>query len=121
MSKTYATLVGAILLIIGLLGFAKNNSDLFGLHFNTIHNTIHVLSGLIGLAAGLSNSAAAARAYALVFGAVYTLVAIVGFAHVAASINDMLMLNPLYNVIHLVVGLLGLAAGFTGGKEAAPA
>jgi hypothetical protein len=45
----------------------------------------------------------------------------VGFAHVAASINDMLMLNPLYNVIHLVVGLLGLAAGFTGGKEAAPA
>ncbi len=117
MAKTYAVLIGAVLLIIGLLGFAKNNQDLFGLHFNNIHNTIHVLSGMIGLWAGFGKSASGPRLFAQVFGVVYTLVAVMGFAHVPASINDMLNLNPLYNVIHLVVGLLGIAAGFMGAKE----
>ena len=121
MAKTYAVVIGAILLIVGLLGFAKNNQDLFGLHFNTIHNTVHVVSGLIGLWAGFGKSASAPRLFAQVFGVIYTLVAIMGFAHMPASIDTMLDLNPLYNVIHLVVGLLGIAAGFMGPKEPATA
>lgn len=119
MAKTYAVVIGAVLLVLGLLGFAKNNGDLFGLHFNTMHNTIHLVSGLIGLWAGFGKSASAPRLFAQIFGAVYTLVAIMGFAHAPASITDMLNLNPLYNVVHLVVGLLGIAAGFMGGKEPA--
>lgn len=121
MAKTYAVVIGSVLLILGLLGFARGNNDLFGLHFNTMHNSIHLVSGLIGLWAGFGKSASGPRLFAQVFGVIYTLVAILGFAHMPASINDMLNLNPLYNVIHLVVGLLGIVAGFMGAKQTAAA
>ncbi len=117
MAKNYAVGVGSVLLILGLLGFGRGNNDLFGLHFNTMHNTIHLLSGLIGLWAGFGKNASAPRLFAQVFGAIYTLVAILGFAHMPASLNDMLTLNPPYNVIHLIVGLLGLVAGFMGARQ----
>ncbi len=80
-----------------------------------------MLSGLIGLWAGFGKSASGPRLYAQVFGVVYTLVACMGFAHMPASMNDMLNLNPLYNVIHLIVGLLGIVAGFMGAKESTAA
>lgn len=117
MAKGYAIVVGAVLLLIGICGFVMGTSTLMGLHFNTTHNTIHVLSGVIGLAAGLAGGGKGARLFAQAFGVIYTLVAILGFAGVA-YVNDLLMLNTLYNVIHLVVGLLGLLAGFTRTKEA---
>ncbi len=116
MAKTYAIVVGAILTLVGILGFVR--TDMFGLHFNTTHNAIHLLSGVIGLAAGFSGGGKGAKTYAMAFGVIYTLVAIVGFAHMPESLNTMLNLNLNYNVIHLAVGLLGLLAGFTGAKEA---
>jgi Domain of unknown function (DUF4383) len=121
MAKTYAMVVGVVLLLVGLLGFVKNNGEMMGLHFNTLHNTIHLVSGLLGVWAGFGKSASAPRIYAQAFGVIYTLVAIVGFAHAPGGINELLMLNPLYNTIHLIIGLLGLAAGFMGGKQPAGA
>jgi hypothetical protein len=117
MAKGYAVVVGAVLLLVGILGFVKGSNAFMGLHFNTTHNAIHCLTGLIGLIAGLAGGTKGARVFAQVFGVIYTLVAILGFAGVA-YLNDLLMLNTLYNVIHLAVGLLGLLAGFTGAKEA---
>lgn len=116
MAKGYAIVVGAVLLLVGICGFIKGDAGMMGLHFNTVHNSIHLLSGIIGLGAGFA-SVKASRMFAQIFGVVYTLVAILGFAHVG-FITDMLMLNTSYNVIHIAVGLLGLLAGFTGAKEA---
>jgi multisubunit Na+/H+ antiporter MnhG subunit len=116
MAKTYAIVVGVVLLLVGLLGFVKPDG-MMGLHFNTLHNTIHLVSGLLGVWAGFGKSASAPRIFAQAFGVIYTLVAIVGFAHTPGGISDLLMLNPMYNTIHLIVGLLGLAAGFMGGKQ----
>lgn len=57
------------------------------------------------------------RIYALAFGAVYTLVGIVGFA-VAPTLqtHDLVIfpVNALHNAVHLAVGLVGLAAFFAG-------
>lgn len=117
MAKRYAVVVGAVLTLIGILGFVR--AEMFGLHFNTIHNVIHLLSGVIGLWAGLGGGAKGAKMFAQVFGVVYTLVALVGFAGVPAFLTTMLDLNTLYNVIHLAVGLLGLLAGFTAAKTGA--
>ena len=56
------------------------------------------------------------RIYALAFGAVYTLVGIIGFA-VAPTMqtHDLVIfpVNALHNAVHLAVGLVGLAAFFT--------
>lgn len=115
MAKTYAVVVGAVLLLVGILGFVVK-TDLYGLHFNTTHNLVHLVSGAIALWAGLSGGGTAAKTFAHVFGVVYTLVAVAGFAGVPAVLTTMLALNTQYNVIHLAVGLLGLWAGFTGTK-----
>ena len=56
------------------------------------------------------------RIYALAFGAVYTLVGLIGFA-VAPTMqtHDLIIfpVNALHNAVHLAVGLVGLAAYFT--------
>lgn len=116
MARTYAVLVGIVLALVGVLGFVK--TELFGLHFNTTHNAVHLLSGIIGVGAGMSG-AGASRVFARVFGVIYTLVAIAGFAGVPAVLSTMLNLNLEYNAIHLAVGLLGLLAGFAGDSSTA--
>ena len=116
MAKSYAVVVGAVLALVGILGFVK--SEFMGLHFNTTHNLIHLLSGVIGLAAGLTGGGKNAKTFAQVFGVVYTLVALAGFVGVPAALTTMLNLDTPYNLIHVAVGLLGLLAGFTGPKTA---
>jgi uncharacterized membrane protein HdeD (DUF308 family) len=117
MGKTYAIVVGFVLLVVGIIGFVEGDKMMMGLHFNLIHNCIHLASGIVGLVAGLAGGQKGGRAFAQVFGVVYTIVAIVGFAGAPVYIVTMLDLNiPMYNYIHVTVGVLGLLAGFLGGS-----
>lgn len=117
MGKTYAIVVGFVLLVVGIIGFVEGDKMMMGLHFNLIHNCIHLVSGIVGLVAGLAGGQKGGRAFAQVFGVVYTIVAIVGFAGAPVYIVTMLDLNiPMYNYIHVAVGVLGLLAGFWGGS-----
>ncbi len=116
MAKIYALLVGAVLLLVGVCGFLK--TELFGLiTFHPAHNIIHLVSGAIGLLAGVNKNPKVPRTFAQVFGVVYTLVAIVGFMGVRDLGPIQLGLNTTYNVIHVAIGALGLLAGFAGAKE----
>jgi uncharacterized membrane protein HdeD (DUF308 family) len=118
MGKTYAVVVGFVLLLVGIIGFVEGDKMMMGLHFNLIHNCIHLVSGIVGLAAGLAGGQKGGRAFAQVFGVVYTIVAIIGFAGAPVYIVNMLDLNiPMYNYIHVTVGVLGLIAGFMGGSS----
>ncbi len=100
-----------------MVGFLK--TELFGLiTFHPAHNIIHLASGAIGLLAGVNKNPNVPRTFAQVFGAVYTLIAIVGFRGVQDFGPIQLGLNTTYNVIHAAVGVLGLLAGFAGAKAA---
>ena len=116
MAKLYAGLVGAVLLLVGICGFLTNS--LMGLEFHMAHNVIHLATGVIGLWAAMASGGRNAGMFAKVFGVVYTLVAVMGFAGISDLGSIKLGLNSMYNVIHLVVGLLGMAAGFMGGGAA---
>ena len=115
MAKGYAIIIGAALTLVGILGFVRGSAGMqmlgMSLQFSMIHNVIHLVSGLAGLAMGLSGGGSA-RLFAQIFGVIYTLVALLGFAHAPGFLVDMLNLNTSYNLIHLAVGLLGLLAGF---------
>jgi len=115
MTKAYAVVVGGVLLLVGIVGFLT--PSLMGLTFHPAHNVIHLLSGVLGLWAGLK-SEGAARTYARVFGVIYTLVGIAGFAGLHDLGPIMLGLNSMYNVIHIAVGILGIGVGFTGASTA---
>ena len=57
------------------------------------------------------------RAYAAVFGVVYTIVGLIGFAvstSLATATLIIFPVNVLHNVVHLLVGLLGVGAFLTG-------
>ena len=116
-ARTYVALSGAILFVVGAVGFFRH--EMFHLTFPPAHNVFHLVSGAIALWAGLGKRADGPRLFGLVFGAVYTVVAIAGFAGLRDLGPFQLGLNTHYNFIHLGVGLLSLAAGFAGAKPAA--
>jgi hypothetical protein len=99
-ARLYASLVGALLLALGILGFFYDASfsslddlqpALGSLEINAWFNLLYVATGAAGvLAAGV-----ASRRYSLALGLLYTLLAILGLGT---------------GWLHLVVGLLGLAA-----------
>lgn len=113
MAKTYATVVGAVLLVLGIAGFFMRGMSGM-VQFVPAHNIFHVATGVLGLYSGIRGKKLP-RAFSRVFGITYTAVAILGFAHLGQLAA--LQLNTIYNVVHLVVGLLGLVAGFASGKS----
>ena len=113
-AKAYTLLVGLLLLVVGVLGL-MGRVPLPG-H----HNWFHVVSGLIALLVAAA-AMKQARRFAQIFGGIYVLLAIAGFAGIANLGPLHLMLNAtpvLY--VHSAVGLAGLMAGFLGKKKAEP-
>ena len=115
-ARLYATLVGGVLTVAGILGFFYSASfggpgevdDVFGiLAVNAWHNIFHILTGAIGLlVAGF-----AARQYAMGLGVIYLAIAIWGFLlGSGGAILGFIPVNTEADFLHLVLGLLGIAA-----------
>jgi len=124
-ARLYCTLVGAVLVIAGIIGFfwsssfdtgsaavARESDEVLGLlAVNGWHNVIgHLAIGLFLLAAAGS----APRQAALAVGLVYIVLTVWGFLVVEDGFGDILGLIPINtedNILHLILGLTGLAAG----------
>jgi uncharacterized protein DUF4383 len=128
-AQLYALVVGAVLAAAGVLGFFYSadfgtpgaTSPVLGiLDVNGWHNVVHLATGLLGLA--MMASPASARAYAFLLGVVYLVVAVWGFALGGDGvILSVLPVNAADDVLHLALGVLGLAAGAASGPSPAPA
>jgi hypothetical protein len=133
-ARLYASVVGAVLVIAGIIGFfysasfatgavdvGADTDTVFGiLAVNGWHNTVHIVFGLIGLA--LAGTNAAARAYCLIFGVVYLVLAIWGWADSDSILVGLVPVNDEDNVLHLVLGLLAFGAyAATPAEEPRPA
>ena len=131
-AQLYALVIGAVLVAAGILGFFYESSFATGddtlverdavlgiLDVNGWHNLVHIASGVVGLA--VAGSYANARMYALVFGAVYVVVAILGFIYGDGdSIFKLIPVNTEDNVLHALIGVAGLGAGMATPAEPAP-
>jgi uncharacterized membrane protein HdeD (DUF308 family) len=107
--KTITWILGIVLLVTGILGFV-NNPVLGIFQVDTIHDWIHILSGVIALIAVMS-SESYARLYLIVFGIVYGIVAVVGFVN-AGNILNIFTVNPADNYLHAAIALVCLGVGF---------
>jgi hypothetical protein len=126
-ARLYALLVGATLVVAGIIGFFYNSDfssgdavprdAVFGiLDVNGWHNVVHLATGALGLAA--LASLAASRAYALGLGAVYIVVAVWGFAlGDGGVILDIIPINTPDSVLHLAIGVAGVIAGLASGAR----
>ena len=110
MQKNLATGLGAVLTLVGVAGFFVEGS-LLGFAVNTLHSLVHILSGLLGLFAGLTGDGAYAKTYNVAFGVVYLLVAVLGLLGVGFVVN-LLNLNAWDNYLHLLIAVACLGIGF---------
>jgi hypothetical protein len=119
-----ATAVSVVFLAVGVLGFVPGittNYDtmMFGGHHSEamllglfqvsiLHNIVHLLFGIVGLA--LARSASGARSYLIGGGAVYVALWIYGLVIDQTSSANFVPLNTADNWLHLVlgIGMIGL-------------
>src|SRR5436190_24060448 len=139
-ARLYCLLVGAVLVIAGIIGFFYESSfatgdsirtdDVFGvLSVNGWHNLVHIAIGALLLAAAGS----AARGAALFVGVLYIALCVLGFIATSNSgigfiaENDTLVrlvpVNNQDNVLHLILGITGVIAFYASrpASRAAPA
>jgi len=119
-ARLYALVFGAVLVIAGIIGFFYSSDfgspghvdGVFGiLDVNAWHNIVHILTGALGLAA-FAGGAYAARTYAFGLGVVYIVIAIWGFIlGDGGNLLGFIPVNTEDNVLHLLIGIAGLAAG----------
>src|SRR5688500_1761407 len=87
-TKTASLIFGVIFLAVGLLGFVPNplvgaeHNAIF--HTDSVHNMVHVASGILFLLVAFSRPAKAGT-FLKIFGAVYLLLGIYGFATIGDS------------------------------------
>jgi len=113
MAKTICKILGVVFLLVGVIGFAKQ--DLLGAHLTAPHNVVHIVSGVIALYFGFAGTLSGAKIFCLIFGVVYLALGILGMA-VGVGADRMWMIGPLHfgmadHGIHILLGVLFLAGG----------
>lgn len=104
------TLLGVVFVVVGLLGFV-NDPVLGVFEVDMLHNVIHILSGVLALAA-VGMGVDIMRLYAKVFGVVYGLVGVVGFVMPGDMILGLFEANLADDLLHVALAAVFLYVGF---------
>jgi hypothetical protein len=127
--RTAARLVGIVFLVVGVLGFVPGITSNFGdmtfaghmsdakllgiFQVSILHNIVHLLFGVAGLA--LSNTASRAKLYLIVGGVIYLVLWIYGLVIGMDSSANFVPVNSADNWLHFFLGvgmiLLGVVLG----------
>ena len=128
-AQWYCLLAGISLLLAGIFGFIADatfdtaggsdpeggnvggvlqGDSFLGFEVNGWHNIVHILSGLLLLAAFRRRGPA--KSVALAFGVVYGLVAIIGLID-GNDVLGLIPVNPADNILHIALSALGILTG----------
>ncbi len=122
MARTYAGIVGVVIILVGVVGLLAGEEPLFGLvNIDIVEDLVHLLTGgLLAYVGFGQRDEGLARNVVGGLGAVYLLVGLLGFV-----VPMLLGLIPhgfsvVDNIIHLALGVAGLAVAFSS-RGGAPA
>jgi hypothetical protein len=119
MATKLAKVFGVIFVIVGLLGLVPGGLGIVGeegfFMTNLPHDLVHLVIGVILLWVAAKSPAKAATAL-VVFGVVYLLVAVLGFAIEGDVLG--ITLSDSDDWLHLVLGIVLLAVGLKGKNNA---
>ena len=135
--RTAATAVAIVFVLVGILGFVPGITDpynqlelaghesdakLLGIfQVSILHNIVHLLFGLVGLA--MARTYSGARTYLIGGGVVYLLLFVYGLIIDQSSDANFVPLNDADNWLHLVLGLgmIGLGVALSRDQDRARA
>ena len=116
-AQVVAGVLGAVLVLAGLIGLAVDSSfatgsgvqgdSLLGLEVNGWHNVVHLASGLLLLAG--AGARGRARSVCRLFGGAYLVVTIVGIAD-GTDVFGLIPVNAADDVLHALLALVALWA-----------
>lgn len=113
LARSWLMLAGVILVVVGILGFFDN--PLVGTNglvaTDTLHNIVHVLTGLLalGLAYGMSNDIGTA---ALGFGILYAAVLVLTLVSPTLFGLFSVEVNAVDHLIHAALAVVSIAVGY---------
>ena len=129
--QTAAAVVGGTFLLVGILGFVpgvttnygamefaghESGAKLLGIfEVSILHNLVHLLFGVAGLA--MARAWSSARTYLLGGGAIYLVLWVYGLLIEPASSANFVPVNDADNWLHLLLGLGMVALGFMLGRS----
>ena len=125
-AKTAALAIGIIFIVVGLLGFIDNpivgSSENAIFHADTVHNMVHIISGVLFVLVAMS-APASASTFMVIFGIVYLAIGILGLTSVGeegmAKVLGFLHVNAADNYLHIALGIvIALAGIITRGRPA---
>jgi len=113
-NRIVAMVIGVVFLVIGLLGllFDTNGGSILGFQVDIVHNLVHLLTGIVGIAAAMTGWS---RRFNQVFGIIYLLIGLAGLIpafYFGGRLLGLMHVNAADNVLHLVVGIVAAGAGF---------
>lgn len=115
MGKTILLVLGAVFVLVGVLGWVPNPIVGMGGIFETdhMHDAVHLLFGVILVAAGLKAAHKAGTTLKVVGGA-YLLLAVLGYAMVpqGGMLLGLVHMNAADHILHLALGVVILGLGF---------
>jgi hypothetical protein len=130
--QTAATLVGAVFLLVGVLGFIpgittnydglqaaghESHAELLGIfQVSILHNVVHLLFGAAGIVLA-RRAASSARAYLIGGGAIYLVLWIYGLLVDKTSQANFVPVNAADDWLHFVLGVGMIALGVLLGKR----
>jgi hypothetical protein len=126
LNSLVAGVVGAVFVVIGLLGFTVSSGhsiaghtggELLGVfQVNTLHNVVHLAVGAAMIAAAIAGTRTARLANTAI-GAVYLVLGVLGLFITGDNPLNVIALNGADNGLHLVIGGVLLAVGLGADKR----
>jgi Domain of unknown function (DUF4383) len=121
LAQTFCLVTGIVLILVGVLGFIFGGSafnvgtvvegeNFIVFEVNGWHNIVHLLTGVFLVA--MASAPATAVTGAIVFGVLYLVVALWGFI-ATQNILFIASTNLADNLLHVALGILGLAVGLS--------
>ena len=133
--QSAALLVGILFFVLGILGFVPgitthygdlsfaghdSGAKLFGIFQTSIlHNVVHLLFGLIGIA--MARSWEGARTFLIAGGTIYLVLFVYGLLAHGNSGWNFIPVNSADNVLHVALGVVMAVLGLVLGREPIPA
>ena len=123
-AKTSALIIGLIFIAVGLLGFIDNpiigTSDKAIFHADTMHNAVHIGSGILFLLFALA-APGSASGFLIIFGIVYLAIGVLGLISFGTQgmgkVLGILHVNGADNILHVVLGVVIFIAGIASRKS----